>query len=479
MRVKAATDRLRVISLGTKLSLAIVGLIAAVTATLGIKLADASRENLVASKRAAAVAFSDLFAASIAPAVDFRDDESLQVQARHFRARPDAVYLVVWTRGQEAAPLLHTAAPGAAPPAHPTSETPSVFTLPDRVVVVRRIDGPVGTIGTAELAFSLAEENEAYRVSRHRILVSVAALGAGLAAIILLLLRVWLTVPLRELTSAARRLQKGDRAAVRVRSKDEVGVLAGAFNDMAATIIDRERKVAEAYRELQELSLTDPLTGLRNRRFFAETVRQETARSLRRHSEPSGATPRNRDVVVLIADLDFFKRINDTRGHAAGDDVLRETGRRLMSTVRQSDFVLRWGGEEFLIVARDTERADAPVIAERILKAIGGSMYEVGDGQKLRVTCSLGWAPFPWDGSSATDAELERVIQLADRALYHSKQTGRNRATGVECVPGQPCDLRELPEGPLDSLDGQLVALTVTPGPATDGSCAPAASEPR
>jgi diguanylate cyclase (GGDEF)-like protein len=477
VRVQAATDKLRVISLGTKLSLAIVGLIAAVTMTLGIKLADASRENLVASKRAAAVAFADLFAASIAPAVDFRDDESLQVQAGHFRSRPDAVYLAVWARDQ-AAPLVHTAAPGAVPPAKPTSETPSVSTLPDRVVVVRRIDGPVGTIGTAELAFSLAEENEAYRASRHRILVSVAALGAGLAAIILLLLRVWLTAPLRELTSAARRLQNGDRAAVRVRSNDEVGVLAAAFNDMAATIIDRERKVAEAYRELEELSLTDPLTGLRNRRFFAETVRQETARSLRRHSEPAGAKPRNRDVVVLIADLDFFKRINDTRGHAAGDDVLRETGRRLMSTVRQSDFVLRWGGEEFLIVARDTERADAAVIAGRILQAIGGATYEIGGGQKLRVTCSLGWAPYPWDGSSVTDEDLERVIQLADRALYHSKQTGRNRATGVQGVPGQPCDLHALPEGPLDALDGKLISLTVTLGPATEGSCAPGASRP-
>lgn len=460
----AIGEPLRGFSLGTKISAGVVALIAVASVSLGIRLADSERENLVASKRAAAVAFSDLFAASIAPAVDFRDEEGLQYHLRHFRARPDALRLAVWVPDL-AAPLVQTAAdgePGAS--AKPPANVPSLTTLADRVVVVRAVEGPVGRIGTTELVFSLAAENQTYRLNRQRILLGVAGLGVVLAGVILLLLRTLIATPLRDLTNAAKAFQAGQRPTVRVRSHDEVGTLAEAFNAMVATIADRERKVAEAYRELQEVSLTDPLTGLRNRRFFAETVRQETARSMRRFKAPAEPVPRNRDVVVLLIDLDFFKRINDTYGHAAGDEVLKETGRRLLQAMRQSDFVLRWGGEEFLVIARDTERQDASVIAGRLLQSVGGEAFSLTDGTRLAVTCSMGWAPFPWDSLKSAEVDLERQIQVADRALYHAKRSGRNRATGVELLPGQSADTR-LPDDSLEELDGKLIRLAVTEGP--------------
>ncbi len=453
------------VSLGTKLSAGIVAVIAAVTLTVGIGLARSSREHLVASKLAAAVAFTDLFAASIEPAVDFRDEESLRHQVEHFRDRPDAVQLVVWVPDR-AAPLLQLPdRPLSVTPKRPASSAASEQTMPDRIVVTRPIDSPVGNIGAVELTFSLADENEAYAASRRRIVVGALSLGATLAAIFVVLLRWLITAPLHELTTAVKQLQSGRRVTVRIRANDEVGTLAAAFNSMAATIADRERKVAAAYAKLQEVSLTDPLTGLRNRRFFVETVRQETARSLRHHSQPADAQRRNRDVVVLLIDLDLFKRINDTRGHAAGDEVLRETGRRLLQAVRTSDFVLRWGGEEFLVIARDTERKDAAVVADRLLRAIGGAPYRLEDGTLLRVTCSIGWAPFPWCSEPSPGIDLERMIQVADRALYHSKHEGRNRATGVEAIPGHPCDLRCLPDALLGQMDGKELSLLCTMGP--------------
>jgi diguanylate cyclase (GGDEF)-like protein len=445
------------LKLGTKLTMGIVLVIAAAALGLGGAFAEMTRGNFVESKLAAAVAFTDLFAASIAPAVDFRDDESLQTHASHFRGRTDALELSVWADGSS--PLLGQ---GSAPA---PSLGPSTEVLPDRVVVVRPISNPTGRIGTVRLEFSLAEENQSAARARRQILLGSVGIGAVLASVLLILFRLLVGSPLREVLDGIRELHAGRLPNVRVRSGDEMGELASAFNRMAGTIVDREEQLSEAYKELQEVSLTDPLTGLRNRRFFTEMVRQEAARSARRHSAAPrtvAETRRNRDVIILIVDIDHFKRVNDTHGHDAGDEALQVTARRLLSAVRVSDFVLRWGGEEFLIVARDAERSEASVIARRVLHAVAGERYTLAKTE-LSITCSVGWAPFPWHPDTPA-VDLEKLIQIADRALYHSKRTGRNRATGIVPLPGQLPE-PQLPDTALEEMDGKALTLTTEMGP--------------
>ena len=191
----------------------------------------------------------------------------------------------------------------------------------------------------------------------------------------------------------------------------------------------RTRDLADANQQLERASLTDPLTGLWNRRYFAIEMQPESERAMRRvySGEPHA------DVVLLLVDIDHFKRINDTLGHAGGDAVLVEFARRLADLVRASDIALRWGGEEFLIVLRDSERDVAAAFAERVRHAIAAEPFLV-DAQRFAVSCSIGWAVYPFRREQPRAHSLEQVIALADQALYRAKQHGRNRVCGA--VPG-------------------------------------------
>ena len=116
---------------------------------------------------------------------------------------------------------------------------------------------------------------------------------------------------------------------------------------------------------LQEASLTDPLTGLRNRRYFSATIEADVSQALRSHAD--GRDPQTRDLVFYLIDADNFKEVNDRYGHDVGDKVLVEMARRLSSSIRHSDVLVRWGGEEFLIVSRYTDRTEAELLAQRVL----------------------------------------------------------------------------------------------------------------
>ncbi|MGZ4818877.1 MAG: GGDEF domain-containing protein [Terriglobales bacterium] len=181
---------------------------------------------------------------------------------------------------------------------------------------------------------------------------------------------------------------------------------------------------------LQEASLTDPLTGLRNRRYFSATIEADVAQALRSHADDHD--PHTRDLVFYLIDADNFKNINDRYGHDVGDRVLIEMARRISSSIRHSDVLVRWGGEEFLIVSRYTDRREAELLAQRVLSAVADTPFTVNDSiQKIHRTCSLGWAPFPWFADNPRAVTYEEVLSLADRGLQQAKQTGRNRAVGV------------------------------------------------
>lgn len=238
-------------------------------------------------------------------------------------------------------------------------------------------------------------------------------------------------------------------------------------------------RVAERTAQLQEVSaalevksqalelasLTDPLTGLHNRRFLSEHIEADIAQSVRRHEDSlrDGVAPAdNADLIFFLIDIDYFKQVNDQYGHAAGDAVLRQMRRRLLTTFRESDFVIRWGGEEFLVVARGTHRRKAVELAERARAAVADEPFKLPDGTDLPKTCSIGYACFPPSRHLPQGADWQAVVEIADAALYVVKNRGRNGWYGVTSV-----DIRDL--GSLRHLLRLPLAVWEEEGGATIG----------
>lgn len=181
---------------------------------------------------------------------------------------------------------------------------------------------------------------------------------------------------------------------------------------------------------LHEASLTDPLTGLRNRRYFTATIEADVSQTLRANAD--GHDRHIRDLVFYLIDADNFKEINDRYGHDVGDRVLVEMARRLSSSIRHSDILVRWGGEEFLIVSRYTDRSEAELLAHRVLSAVADTPFELRGAQEtIYRTCSVGWAAFPWFPEDPRAVSYDEVLTLADRGLNRAKQSGKNLAVGM------------------------------------------------
>jgi diguanylate cyclase (GGDEF)-like protein len=160
-----------------------------------------------------------------------------------------------------------------------------------------------------------------------------------------------------------------------------------------------------------------------------------TGDSLRRYEQLSRAgvdpTRSNADLVFLMIDIDRFKEINDRYGHAAGDAVLIGFRRLLGTIMRESDTLVRWGGEEFLFLARNTSRGDAPAIAERIRVAVEDHEFPIDDHKTVKLTCSVGFAAFPFLAEDPTRNGWEDVVDVADVCLYAAKRAGRNCWVGA------------------------------------------------
>jgi len=213
---------------------------------------------------------------------------------------------------------------------------------------------------------------------------------------------------------------------------------------------------------LQEASLTDPMTGLRNRRYFSATIEADVSQALRSHAD--GHDPHTRDLVFYLIDADNFKEINDHYGHDVGDKVLVEMARRLSSSIRHSDVLVRWGGEEFLIVSRYTDRSEAELLARRVLSSVADTPFSLGpSAAPIFRTCSMGWAAFPWFPDDSRAVGYEEVLTLADRGLHQAKLSGKNRAVGM--LPAAGALAATTVEG-LASNDLQVDLLAVA-GPAS------------
>ncbi len=162
------------------------------------------------------------------------------------------------------------------------------------------------------------------------------------------------------------------------------------------------------------LAITDVLTGAFNRRHLMERLTEELARASRY----------GRGLACIMFDLDHFKRVNDTHGHAAGDEVLRTVGAAVGKMLRASDFLGRYGGEEFVVVLPETDLSAATLTAEKLRSEIENLLIAVGEAKASRVPACLGVAYFE---AASGVADAMTLVQQADAAMYRAKEAGRNR----------------------------------------------------
>ena len=184
--------------------------------------------------------------------------------------------------------------------------------------------------------------------------------------------------------------------------------------DLVCSIIEQKQRddhIRELNTLLQRMAMVDELTDLPNRRAFFAQAEKETLRA-RRYKTPYS---------LLMLDVDNFKQVNDTFGHAAGDQVLQNIARLLAASIRQVDMAARMGGEEFSVLLPDTRISDAAILAERIRAAVEQGMCEVA-GRSIGVTVSIGVSTY-----SIFASDLEAVLKRADACLYRAKEGGRNR----------------------------------------------------
>jgi diguanylate cyclase (GGDEF)-like protein len=218
-----------------------------------------------------------------------------------------------------------------------------------------------------------------------------------------------------------------------------LGHLRNRTRQLENLISARTLELAIANADLERLSITDPLTGLKNRRFLEFSIVEDLAR-IRRSFQPADGEWRpgpgeGPNISFLLVDVDHFKLVNDRYGHTAGDQVLRQMGTVLSFVIRESDTTVRWGGEEFLIIARNPKVSDPAVLAERIRKQVESTEFIVSEDQVIRLTCSIGFASWPFFRHEPDALRWQDVLDLSDRCLYLAKNSGRNAWIGAVIRP--------------------------------------------
>jgi diguanylate cyclase (GGDEF)-like protein len=188
-----------------------------------------------------------------------------------------------------------------------------------------------------------------------------------------------------------------------------------------------QERLHEMQRKLEEQSITDALTGLKNRRFFDERLHEEFRRAQRYGDYLS----------LIMVDLDHFKLVNDRHGHPAGDAVLRDAATLIRASIRDPDICARYGGEEFAVILPKTHMSGALAVAERMWRAIGAKEFAIGPGEEgkaprtIQVTASIGVAFYPSKDINSSDL----LLRFADQALYQAKKSSRNTICLYQAAP--------------------------------------------
>ena len=206
-------------------------------------------------------------------------------------------------------------------------------------------------------------------------------------------------------------------------------------------VAERTQQLHVANLALELASQTDPLTGLHNRRYLSNQIPADLAFYERENRRTGG---QDNTLLFALVDIDHFKRINDTHGHKAGDRVLQQVSEVLRQQVRVGDYLVRWGGEEFLLVCRPSARQFMPVLGERIRRAVAEHCFDLGDNVQVKLTCSIGLAESGLYLNGQQSVGWEQLVELADAALYWVKENGRNGWSALR--PNPNVDFAELIE---------------------------------
>ncbi|MBM4387307.1 MAG: diguanylate cyclase, partial [Deltaproteobacteria bacterium] len=284
--------------------------------------------------------------------------------------------------------------------------------------------------GTLAVGFSLERINKIiFRSIVFNILFVVSFFIMGVVVLYFLLSKIVIR-PIRSLSNESAGFMEnvtGSSSIPLKKSKDEIENLGIAFGAMKSRIeaytqrleslvSERTAKLEEVMRKLEELAITDGLTGLYNHRYFKTVLDVEIRRFKRTGHKIS----------LLMIDVDDFKVYNDRYGHVNGDACLAKIAGALKKSLRDTDIIARYGGEEFTIILFDTKKDDAISIAEKLRNEVA-SLEHTPDGtvERLKVTISAGVASFPADADNPGD-----LISRADEAMYRAKSSGKNKVIG-------------------------------------------------
>ena len=220
---------------------------------------------------------------------------------------------------------------------------------------------------------------------------------------------------------------------------------------------------------LEAISMTDPLTGLGNRRRLDQVLPPELSRVQRRHREllegKIAQLPPDAKLAVVMLDIDRFKSVNDTYGHAGGDAILSQVAERIQSVCRGTDLPVRWGGEEFLVAAHVADLDGACAFTERLAKELREKPFLLPDGKRLTLTASFGFALFPFIATDPDAVPWDEVVGMADRCLYASKASGRDRWIGAAGMDGgSEEDARHFRMNPAEAIEAGRVILRAAEG---------------
>ena len=189
----------------------------------------------------------------------------------------------------------------------------------------------------------------------------------------------------------------------------------------------QKRRLARQYKEL---SIVDTLTGLKNRRFLEQNIKRELG-----YIKRTQGTKDSNELGIYLIDIDHFKQVNDTYGHAAGDKVLVEFARRINTAIRDVDLFVRWGGEEFLLVARlEHGQESMKALANRLSEAAKKSSYQVDKNTEIEVTCTIGAVIYPCGENGSMDISWNKLVKLSDMALYYGKHKQRDCWVCIESI---------------------------------------------
>jgi len=212
--------------------------------------------------------------------------------------------------------------------------------------------------------------------------------------------------------------------------------LESKVEDRTKALKKKNIELKVAYRALKRLSVTDQLTGFFNRHYMDEYIGRDIDFSLRAYTnwldKESDVEPGTSDLTFFLIDIDHFKLVNDTYGHTAGDKVLTQVCKVIRNIFRDSDLMVRWGGEEFLAISRFNNRKQSKFIAERLKQKIADTDFVIGDNKVIHKSCSIGFAHYPFTPKQPSALNWKEIVDIADKALYAAKYSGRNAWVSLE-----------------------------------------------